>query len=128
MCVCVFLVFLPVFAFRGGGKEGRKEGQRDKSEGEWWVRDMNYYRALVHGKGADRGGTLFVKYNFERFGRQEFFPPFLLPSSLSLSKRRRLHFASSREGFLFPFLSFKFLNFNSFSRVREREFYTIIVK
>lgn len=61
-------------------KEERKEGQRDKSdpsnggreEGEG-VRDMNYYRALVHGKGADRR-TLFVKYNFERFGRQQFFP------------------------------------------------------
>lgn len=27
VCVCVSLVFLPVFAFRGGGKEGRKEGR-----------------------------------------------------------------------------------------------------
>lgn len=82
VCVCL-LCFFQFSHFVGEErKEERKEGQRDKSdpsnggreEGEG-VRDMNYYRALVHGKGADRRTvTLFVKYNFERFGRQQFFP------------------------------------------------------
>lgn len=88
-------------------KEERKEGQRDKSdpsnggreEGEG-VRDMNYYRALVHGKGADRRTvTLFVKYNFERFGRQQFFPSSSPLFPLFFSKGRddqRLRFASLR--------------------------------
>lgn len=86
VCVCVCVCLLCFFQFSHfvgeERKEERKEGQRDKSdpsnggreEGEG-VRDMNYYRALVHGKGADRRTvTLFVKYNFERFGRQQFFP------------------------------------------------------
>lgn len=69
---------------------------------------MNYYRALVHGKGADRGGTLFVKYNFERFGRQEFFPLFFSP--LPFLSRRDDDCTSRVRGRDFCFLFFP-LNF-----------------
>lgn len=134
-CVCVFvcvclLCFFQFSHFVGEErKEERKEGQRDKSdpsnggrkEGEG-VRDMNYYRALVHGKGADRRTvTLFVKYNFERFGRQQFFPSSSPLFPLFFSKGRddqRLRFASLREGrFLFLSIVIRIL-YNNYYKVK----------